>query len=117
MKRLVLVLMACGLLGAMPILAAENCDMKIDAEEGVSQCDLKTVSVRNKIERIEGEINEGEINKGSKEYTTEELKKMEENAKEDNAILEELSKRVESKPKIESGPKRCYFQNFGGPLS
>ena len=88
MKRLILVFMACGLLGAMPILAAENCDMKIDTEEGVSQCDLKTVSVRNKIERIEGEIK-----KGSKEYTTEELKKMEENAKEDNAILEELSKR------------------------
>ena len=98
MKRLVLVLMVFGLLGALPILAAENCDMKSDTEGSVSQCDLKSKSDQNKIERIEGEINNGSI-----KYTAEELKELEENAKEDNtkedntkednAILNELSKR------------------------
>lgn len=55
MKKLVVVLMAVGLFGAMPVLAAEHEGMKME-HDGMRQCALQAESIQQKIERIQGEI-------------------------------------------------------------
>ena len=87
LKKLDLVLMAFVLISAMPVLAAENCDVKRDTKEAVNECVLKTKPIEHKIERINGESDKVSTNNSTKDQ-----KKLKKEAKEDNDILEELSK-------------------------
>ena len=96
MKKLLVVLMAVSLLGAIPVLAAEHGDdmkmdmhegMQMDTDEGARQCALQAESIQKQITRIQGEIK-----KGSKKYDAKELKKLEGKLKEANDLLETLQK-------------------------
>ena len=87
MKKLLVILMAVGLFGAMPVLAAEHEGMKMDTDEGVRECALQAESLQQKVKRIQGELK-----KGSKKYSAEELKKMEEKLKEANKLLDDITK-------------------------
>ena len=88
MKKLVVALIAVGLFGAMPVLAAEHEGMKMDTTEGMRECALQAESIQQKIQRIQGEIN-----KGSTKYSAEELKKLEGKLKDANDTLDNLMKR------------------------
>lgn len=85
MKRLAVVMMVVGLFGAMPVLAAEHDNMKMDTKEGVRQCALQAESIQQKVKRIQGEIK-----KGSKKYSAEELKQLEDKLKETNELLKKM---------------------------
>ena len=85
MKRLVLVLMAVGLFGAMPAFA-EHPTMKME-HEGARECALQAETIQQKVKRIQGEIK-----KGSKKYNAEELKKLEDKLKEANKILDDMTR-------------------------
>ena len=87
MKKLAVVLMAVGLFGAMPVLAAEHAGMKMDTPSGERECALQAESLQQKVKRIQGELK-----KGSKKYSAEELKKMEEKLKEANKLLDDVTK-------------------------
>ena len=87
MKKLAVILMAVGLFGAMPVLAAEHEGMKMDTHEGARQCALEAESIQQKTKRIQSEIK-----KGSKKYSAEDLKKLELKLKEANELLEQLNK-------------------------
>ena len=87
MKKLVVALIAVGLFGAMPVLAAEHEGMMME-HEGARQCALQAESIQQKIERIQGEIK-----KGSTKYSAEELKKLEGKLKDANDTLDNLLKR------------------------
>ena len=87
MKKLVVILMAVGLFGAMPVLAAEHEGMNMDTKEGARECALQAESIQQKTKRIQGEIK-----KGSKKYSPEDLKKLEGKLKEANDLLEQLNK-------------------------
>lgn len=87
MKKFAVVLMAVGLFGAMPVLAAEHAGMKMDTKEGVRECALQAESIQQKIKRIQSELK-----KGSKTYSAEELKKMEGKLKEANQLLDDITK-------------------------
>ena len=86
MKRLIIVLMAVGLFGAMPVLAAEHEGMKMDSD-GVRQCALQAESIQEKIKRLETEVAKGE-----KKYDAKTLKKLKVKLEEANKILEQLNK-------------------------
>ena len=86
MKKLVVALIAVGLFGAMPVLAAEHEGMMME-HEGARQCALQAESIQQKIERIRGEIK-----KGSKKYSAEELKNLEGKLKDANNTLDNLLK-------------------------
>lgn len=88
MKRLLVVAMAVGLFGAMPVFAAEHEGMKMDTKEGVRECALQAESIQQKVKRIQGEIK-----KGSKKYSAEDLKKLEDKLKDANDTMEILLKR------------------------
>ena len=60
MRRLVLVLMAVGLFGAMPAFAADHAGMKMDSSDGVRECALQAESIQVKIKRLETEVAKGE---------------------------------------------------------
>lgn len=85
MKRLAVVLMAVGLFGAMPVLAAEHGNMKMDSTEGVRQCALQAESIQEKIKRLETEVAKGE-----KKYDAKELKKLKQKLDEANKALEKM---------------------------
>ncbi len=85
MRRLLVMSMAVGLFGAMPVLAAEHSDMKMDTGEGVRQCALQAESIQEKIKRLETEIAKGE-----KKYDAKELKKLKQKLDEANKTLERL---------------------------
>ena len=87
MKKLIVALMAVGLLGAVPVLAAHHESKAMDPKEEVRQCALQAESIQQKIARIQKEIK-----KGSKAYSAEDLNKLEDKLKEANKILEELNK-------------------------
>ncbi|MGB9080343.1 MAG: hypothetical protein WCD00_03515 [Desulfuromonadaceae bacterium] len=87
MKRLVLVLMAVGLFGAMPAFAAEHEGMKMDTKEGVRQCALQAETIQEKIKRLDTEVAKGE-----KKYSAKELKKLKNKLEEANKILDQLNK-------------------------
>jgi len=95
MKKLLLILMALGLFGAMPVLAAEHEDMdmgshegmKMNTSEGVRECALQAETLQQKIKRIQSEIE-----KGSTKYSAEDLKKLENKLKEANFLLDSLNK-------------------------
>jgi len=86
MKKLAIVLMTVGLFGAMPVLAAEHGNMKMDTKEGVRECALQAESIQQKIKRIQGEIK-----KGSKKYSAEDLKTLEDKLKETNELLKKMT--------------------------
>ena len=87
MKKLVVALLAVGLFGAMPVLAAEHANMKMDTKEGVRECALQAESIQEKIKRLETEVAKGE-----KKYSAKELKKLESKLKEANKILDQLNR-------------------------
>jgi septal ring factor EnvC (AmiA/AmiB activator) len=95
MKKLVLVLVAVGLFGAMPVLAAEHSDMKMgshegmkmDTKDGVRECALQAESIQEKIKRLDNEIAKGE-----KKHSAKELKKLKEKLEEANKILDQLNR-------------------------
>lgn len=95
MKRLAIVLMAVGLFGAMPVLAAEHSGMKMDThrgmmmdtKEGLRQCALQAETIGQKISRLETEVAKGE-----KKYSAKEIKNLEQKLKEANQTLDEINK-------------------------
>ena len=87
MKKLLVVLMAVGLFGAMPVLAAEHEGMKMDTSAGVRECALQAETIQAKIKRLDSEVA-----KGSKKYSADELKKLEKKLKEANEILDQLNR-------------------------
>jgi len=86
MKRMLLVAMAVGLFGAMPVMAAEHGKMKMDHGEGVRQCAVQAESIQEKIERLKAEVAKGE-----KKYSAAQLKKLEQKLKEANKLLDALT--------------------------
>ena len=87
MKRLILVLMAVGLFGAMPAFAADHAGMKMDTSAGVRECALQAETIQEKIKRLETEIS-----KGDNKYNPNDLKKLEQKLKEANTILDQLNR-------------------------
>jgi hypothetical protein len=95
MKKLVVVLMALGLFGAMPVLATEHEGMTMDSHEGMKmdtatgmrECALQAESIQQKVQRIQSEIS-----KGSTKYSPEELNKLNEKLKETNKLIEDMYK-------------------------
>ena len=87
MKRLVLVLMAVGLFGAMPAFAADHAGMKMDTKEGVRECAIQAESLQEKIKRLDTEIA-----KGDKKYSAKELKKLKSKLDEANKIIDAMNK-------------------------
>ncbi|ACM20917.1 hypothetical protein Geob_2566 [Geotalea daltonii FRC-32] len=87
MKKWAVIVMAVGLFGAMPVLAAEHGNMKMDTKEGVRQCALQAESIQQKIKRLQSEVK-----KGNKNYSAEELKNLEDKLKEANKLLEDITK-------------------------
>ena len=88
MKKLFVVLMAVGLFGAMPVLAAEHEGMKMDTSDGMRECALQAETLQQKIKRLDAEIA-----KGSNKYSKEELKKLENKLKEANDLLDNIGKK------------------------
>jgi hypothetical protein len=96
MKKLLVIIAALGLFGAMPVLAAEHGGMKMGSHEGMKmetptgtrECALQAESIQEKIKRLDAEIA-----KGSKKYTSGELKALENKLKEANELLDNLGKR------------------------
>ena len=95
MKKLLVALMAVGLFSALPVVAAEHGDMKMDmhegmkmdTDEGARQCALQAESIQQKIKRLNAEVQ-----KGTKTYSAEVLKKLEGKLKEANELLDTLQK-------------------------
>ena len=87
MKKLVVVLMAAGLFGAMPVFAADHGDMNMDTSAGVRECALQAESIQEKIKRLDTEIAKGE-----KKYSAKELKKLKAKLDDANKILDQLNK-------------------------
>jgi hypothetical protein len=95
MKKLLVIIMALGLFGAMPALAAEHEGMKMDSHEGMKmdtdagmrECALQAETIQQKINRLNDEIA-----KGSKNYSAVELKKLEKKLKEANEILDQINR-------------------------
>ena len=87
MKRIVLVLLAVGLFGAMPAFAADHAVMKMDTGEGVRECALKAETIQEKIKRLETEVAKGE-----KKYDAKSLKKLKDKLDDANKILDEMNK-------------------------
>lgn len=87
MKKLLVIIMAFGLFGALPVLASEHAGMKMDTSEGVRECALQAETIQQKIKRLDTEIA-----KGAKKYSVEELKNLEKKLKEANQILDQLNR-------------------------
>jgi hypothetical protein len=103
MKKSLVILMAVGLFGAMPVLAAEHEGMKMDMHEGMKmdmhegmkmetpdgarECALQAESIQQKIKRLNAEVAAG-----SRKHNPEELKKLENKLKEANDLLDNLGK-------------------------
>lgn len=86
MKKLLLLIMAMGLLGTMPVFA-EHAKTKAD-QKVIQECAIQAESIQQKIKRVEGEIS-----KGSTKYNADDMKKLEAKLKELNDLLENLGKR------------------------
>lgn len=84
MKRLLVLLVAVGLFGAMPAFA-EHSDMKMQ-HEGVRQCALQAESIQEQIKRLEGEVSKGE-----KQYDAKKLKALKSKLDEANKLLKQLN--------------------------
>jgi septal ring factor EnvC (AmiA/AmiB activator) len=96
MKKLLVLLMALGLFAAMPVLAAEHEGMKMDSHEGMMmetpdgarECALQAESIQQKIKRLNIEVAQG-----TKKHSAEDLKKLENQLKETNKLLDQMNKR------------------------
>jgi septal ring factor EnvC (AmiA/AmiB activator) len=96
MKKLLVLLMALGLFAAMPVLAAEHdgmkmdshAGMKMDTPDGMRECALQAESIQQKIKRLNTEIA-----KGTKKHSAEDLKKLENQLKETNKLLDQMNNR------------------------
>lgn len=88
MKRLLVILVAVGLFGAMPVLAAEHDKHENKSAECIKACALQTESLQEKIDRIQKEIEDG-----SQKYSPEELKKLQRILEDANKTLDEMYKR------------------------
>jgi hypothetical protein len=95
MKKQLVIIMALGLFGAMPVLAAEHAGMdmsshqgmKMETADGTRECALQAETIQQKIKRLNAEVAAG-----SKKHNPEELKKLEKKLKEANEILDQLNK-------------------------
>ena len=95
MKKTIVILMALGMFGAMPVLAAEHAGMDMsshegmtmDTAEGARQCALQAETIQQKIKRLNAEVATG-----SKKHNPEELKKLEKKLKEANEILDQMNR-------------------------
>jgi hypothetical protein len=95
MKKLLVIIAALGLFGALPVLAAEHEGMKMGSHEGMKmetptgtrECALQAESIQEKIKRLDAEVA-----KGSKKYNANELKKLENKLREANDLLENLGR-------------------------
>jgi hypothetical protein len=95
MKKLLVVLMAIGLFGAMPAFAADHEGMKMDSHEGMKmdtpdgarECALQAESIQQKIKRLDAEVA-----KGSQKYSAQDLKNLNKKLKEANEILDALNR-------------------------
>jgi hypothetical protein len=95
MKKTIVILMALGMFGAMPVLAAEHAGMdmsshegmKMDTAEGARECALQAETIQTKIKRLNAEIAAG-----SKKYSADDLKKLEKKLKEANEILDQINR-------------------------
>lgn len=87
MKRLILVLMAVGLFGAMPAFAVDHEDMKMDTPDGVRECALQAETIQEKIKRLEAEVAKGE-----KKYDAKTVKDLKSRLDEANKILDQLNR-------------------------
>ena len=87
MKKLVLLLMAVGLFGAMPAFAVDHVDMKMDTRDGVRECALQAETIQEKIKRLETEVAKGE-----KKYDAKTLKELKGKLDEATKILDQLNK-------------------------
>lgn len=95
MKKILVILMALGLFGAIPVLAAEHSGMKMDSHEGMMmdtpdgarECALQAETIQQKIKRLNAEIS-----KGSKKHNAAEMVKLEKKLKEANEILDQLNR-------------------------
>jgi hypothetical protein len=87
MKKFMVVFLAVGMFGAMPVLAADHSNMSMDTKDGVRQCALEAESIQAKIKRLETEVA-----KGNSKYSADDLKKLKLKLKEANDILEQIGK-------------------------
>lgn len=87
MKRLVLVLMAVGLFGAMPAFAADHEGMKMETSEGLRECALKAESIQEKVKRLEAEVAKGET-----KYNAKDLKKLKGKLDDANKLLDNITR-------------------------
>jgi DNA-binding transcriptional MerR regulator len=94
MKKLLVIVMALGLFGAMPAFAADHDGMKMGTHEGMKmetsdgmrECALQAESIQQKVKRLNAEIAQG-----SKKHSAKELKDLENKLKEANVLLDNLS--------------------------
>ena len=84
MKKILVMLIAVGLFGAMPAFAAEH-KHEMKSDECVKECVHQSESIQQKVERIQDEIK-----KGSQKYSPEELKKLQKKLEEANKILDDM---------------------------
>ena len=87
MKKMLLVLVAVGLFGAMPVLASEHTGMKMETPSGTRECALQAETIQQKIKRLDAEVA-----KGSRTHNAAEIQKLEKKLKEANEILDQLNK-------------------------
>jgi hypothetical protein len=95
MEKLLVILMAVGLFGAMPAFAADHEGMNMGSHEGMTmdtpdgarECALQAESIQQKIKRLNAEVATG-----SKKHSAEELKKLAKKLKDANEILDELNR-------------------------
>ncbi|MHB8058544.1 MAG: hypothetical protein ACYDHC_11700 [Desulfuromonadaceae bacterium] len=85
MKKMILVLMAVGLFGAMPVLAAEQYGKKMDTKDDMRQCVLVSETIQEKIKRYEAEVA-----KGSRKSNPEELKELKRKLDEAKKMLDQM---------------------------
>lgn len=87
MKKLTVILMAVGLFGAMPVLAAEHQGMKMDTKDGMRECAMQAETIQQKITRLQSNVDQG-----SKKYSAKEMKKLKAKLKDANDLLDRMDK-------------------------
>jgi len=86
MKKSLVILMAIGMFGAMPVMAAEHGSMKMDTPDGVKECLLVSESIQDKVKRLETELAKGEKN-----YSAKELIYLQKKLSEANNMLDQMN--------------------------
>ena len=86
MKRLIVMLLVAGLVGAMPVLAAQE-QYGHGHQDTMMQCMQQSESLQDKVKKIKTEIE-----KGNKAYTVEELQALEKKLKDINEFMDMMGK-------------------------